>query len=59
MTKEDVESVYSKAKFVVGMRYHSLILADIFDVPFVGFSYDDKVKDLCSIKKTKFYSAKS
>jgi len=57
-TKEEVESVYSKAKFVVGMRYHSLILADIFDVPFVGFSYDDKVKDLCYIKKTKFYSAK-
>jgi polysaccharide pyruvyl transferase WcaK-like protein len=54
---EQIEMVFSKVKQVVGMRYHSLILADIFDVPFKGFSYDDKVKDLCFIKNMPFHKA--
>jgi len=54
---EQIETVFSKVKQVVGMRYHSLILADIFDVPFKGFSYDDKVKDLCFIKNMPFHKA--
>ena len=54
---KDIETVFSEIKQVVGMRYHSLILADIFDIPFKGFSYDDKVKDLCSLKNMPFHKA--
>lgn len=53
----EISKIYSTAVFVVGMRYHSLILADIFNVPFSGFSYDDKVKDLCYIKNMSFHKA--
>ena len=52
---QEIEKVFSKTKQVVGMRYHSLILADIFDIPFKGFSYDDKVKDLCFLKNMPFH----
>ena len=54
---ESISTIYSKSKQVVGMRYHSLILADIFALPFKGFSYDDKVKDLCHLKNMPFHNA--
>ncbi|MDB2329285.1 polysaccharide pyruvyl transferase family protein [Candidatus Arcticimaribacter forsetii] len=54
---QEIEKVFSKTKEVIGMRYHGLILADIFDLPFKGFSYDDKVKDLCSLKNMPFHKA--
>jgi len=53
----EIEKVFSVTKQVIGMRYHSLILADIFDIPFKGFSYDNKVKDLCYLKKMPFHKA--
>jgi polysaccharide pyruvyl transferase WcaK-like protein len=53
---EKIQEVFSKTKTVIGMRYHSLILADMFDIPFKGFSYDDKVKDLCSLKNMPFHA---
>ena len=54
---DDLEKLYNNSKKVIGMRYHSLILADIFNISFKGFSYDDKVKDLCEKNKMHFTSA--
>lgn len=51
----EIEKLFSVTKEVIGMRYHSLILSDIFDIPFKGFSYDDKVKDLCDLKNMPFH----
>ena len=56
-SKGDLEKLYNNSKQVIGMRYHSLILADIFKISFKGFSYDDKVKDLCKKNKMLFTSA--
>ena len=56
-SKDDIEKLYNNSKEVIGMRYHSLILADIFKISFKGFSYDDKVKDLCKKNKMLFTSA--
>tara|TARA_Y100001970_G_scaffold159011_1_gene194504 strand:+ start:19950 stop:20864 length:915 start_codon:yes stop_codon:yes gene_type:complete len=57
MDLNKISNLYSQTKYVIGMRYHSLILADIFNIPFSGFSYDDKVKDLCYLKNMPFYKA--
>ena len=54
---EELEDLYNNSKEVLGMRYHSLVIADIFDIPFSGFSYDDKVKDLCFKRKRSFTPA--
>ncbi|MBU1446125.1 polysaccharide pyruvyl transferase family protein [Patescibacteria group bacterium] len=44
----NVLSVIGGSKFTVGMRLHSLIFSIISDVPCIGISYSDKVRDLMS-----------
>ncbi len=46
--------LYQGAKCVIGMRLHSIILAEKFKKPFIALTYSDKVKDFCeSIGKEK------
>lgn len=39
----DIMSVLKHADYVVGMRLHSLILACMLHIPFLGISYDPKI----------------
>lgn len=39
----DIMSVLKAANYVIGMRLHSLILACMLKIPFVGISYDPKI----------------
>tara|TARA_X000000950_G_scaffold191652_1_gene231335 strand:+ start:286 stop:1182 length:897 start_codon:yes stop_codon:yes gene_type:complete len=55
-TSTEIDDIYNNCIEVVGMRYHSLVLADIYNVKFKGVSYDDKVKDICLRKKMPFES---
>ena len=55
-TSNEIDEIYNNCLEVVGMRYHSLVLADIYNVKFKGVSYDDKVKDICLRKKMPFES---
>ena len=41
----------SSADAVVGSRYHSLILADLLGIPFIGINYDAKIKNFCALRK--------
>ncbi len=44
---DSVAAALSRAKLVIGVRLHSLILAIRFGVPFLAVPYDPKVRALC------------
>lgn len=46
LSKEKIACVVSKAEFLVGSRYHSILLSAAFGVPFIALAYDPKVKSL-------------
>ena len=51
-----VISGISSADAVVGARYHSLIIADMLGIPFIGINYDTKIKNLCALRKAPLLS---
>lgn len=40
---KEIMSLIANVRFVIGMRLHSVILAAIMNIPFVGISYDPKI----------------
>jgi len=46
--------VLSTFKLVIGMRLHSLIMSAMTFTPFIGISYDPKVRSLCELLKMPF-----
>ncbi|MCS7233392.1 MAG: polysaccharide pyruvyl transferase family protein [Synergistetes bacterium] len=40
---------FSQFKILVGMRLHSLIISAMAFTPFIGISYDPKIKNLCDL----------
>lgn len=44
---DDYESIYSKLDYIIGMRYHSLILSAIYGRPFIGIVHDNKIRGIC------------
>ena len=43
MNFKDILSIIANVDFVIGMRLHSIILAAVMNIPFVGISYDPKI----------------
>ncbi len=43
---EEIESNISSLDFVIGMRYHAIVLAAKYDIPFIGLSYWNKIDEL-------------
>lgn len=41
-------SIYEHSESVIGLRLHSIILASIFNKPFVAISYESKVTNFCN-----------
>lgn len=52
---KDFISKFCSCKYFIGMRLHSLILASIFYIPFLGISYDDKIEAYLEDLGWKFY----
>ena len=40
--------IMSKLDFVVGMRYHSLVMASLLNIPFIGIGVEKKISSLAS-----------
>lgn len=47
------QSIISKAQFIIGARYHSIVFAINQAVPFVALSYEHKIEGLLSILNLK------
>lgn len=52
---KEIMSLLGNMDFVLGMRLHSIILAAVMNVPFVGVSYDPKIDRF--IERLEMYSA--
>jgi polysaccharide pyruvyl transferase WcaK-like protein len=52
-------SFYGNCDFILGSRFHSLVLAAIYKVPFVGFSNDHKVSELCKTFGMPYFTFES
>ena len=44
----EVGKCYSQLDLLIGMRLHSAILSSMHFVPFVGFSHDHKMQEICN-----------
>jgi hypothetical protein len=42
---DEIFNIYNRVEIVIGMRLHSLILACIFDKPFVAIQFENNVPD--------------
>ncbi len=46
LTLEEAEAILSEYSLIIGMRYHSILLAIKYDIPFIAINYWDKVRNL-------------
>ena len=59
--KENVETVYdyyeniAKSYFVVGMRYHAVVLGAKSNTPFISFAYENKMVEVSNYTNMKEY----
>lgn len=47
-TIEQTLEYYKRCHIILGMRFHSMILASIYGIPFIGISYGEKTSSLLS-----------
>lgn len=52
---QEICNFYNNSRLVIGSRYHSIVLGDIFNKKFIGISYDDKVFEQCIKTKMDYY----
>jgi polysaccharide pyruvyl transferase WcaK-like protein len=52
--QETLTAQYAELTLVVGMRFHSLVLAAMLGKPFVGIGRDPKLSDLCNVFSMPF-----
>jgi polysaccharide pyruvyl transferase WcaK-like protein len=56
-TEGEVADLYGSFGIVVGMRFHSIVLAALYEVPFVGIAHDTKIVTLCTSYSMPFIPA--
>lgn len=47
VTSDDYDLALASKRFVVGMRYHSIVLSAKNAIPFVALAYENKMKEVC------------
>ncbi|HEL2570398.1 MULTISPECIES: polysaccharide pyruvyl transferase family protein [Streptococcus] len=50
-TAEEYDRAISQLRLMVGMRYHSIVLAAKNSIPFVALAYENKMKEVCRYTK--------
>ena len=51
----NVHTVFESASLVIGHRFHSLVLAAIHHIPFIGFFHEHKVTEVCDVFGMPYY----
>lgn len=46
-TAEEYDKTISNLRMMIGMRYHSIVLAAKNSIPFVALAYENKMKEVC------------
>ncbi|MGT2752205.1 polysaccharide pyruvyl transferase family protein [Streptococcus porcinus] len=46
-TSDQYDEAISKLRFMVGMRYHSIVLASKNAIPFLALAYENKMREVC------------
>ena len=55
---ENFSLIYKELDLVIGMRFHSLVLAEMYEIPFVGILHDNKIKGICKSYNMPFIDIK-
>lgn len=57
-TVYDYNNAIKESKILVGMRYHSIVLAVKNNIPFISLAYENKMQEVCNYSDMKKYSLK-
>lgn len=52
----DIERAFGDIDAVVGMRFHALVIAAIFSIPFVGIAHDNKILEISKSFGMRYFS---
>ncbi len=58
LREDTVGKIFGNAAFIIGMRYHALVLSAIFRKPFLGINMESKIKEICVDLKMPFVAIK-
>lgn len=47
ITSDDYDNAIAKLRFMIGMRYHSIVLAAKNAIPFLALAYENKMREVC------------
>lgn len=62
--RKDINDVFKyyraieSSEFLIGMRYHSIVVASSCSTPFISLSYENKMQEVCNYMNMKKYSYK-
>lgn len=56
LTMWDYDAAIASSSFVVGMRYHSVVLSAKNGVPFISLCYENKMKEVCRYTGMQSYA---
>lgn len=48
LAASELVGIFEKARFVIGMRLHTLVYSAIAHTPFIGLAYDTKIRAMVS-----------
>lgn len=52
---DDITNEIASSRVIIGMRLHSLIISAALNIPFIGLSYDPKVRAFCNEMEVPYF----
>lgn len=58
INRKTIDKVFSDMRVLISMRFHGLVVASMYGVPFLGISHDNKIEEICKEFKMPYYDHK-